>query len=130
MGILADGVAAVYGADGDARLRRWLVDYADALLASPDRFADPRFALPLGQLYASTGDQRYARAALATVRDMPISDQGKQLAANARTGFRILAGLKGYGGPSGERAAGTVKPGRGAPRPESGSVPSRRSRSR
>jgi len=93
MGILADGVAAVYGADGDARLRRWLVAYADALLASPGRFADPRFALPLGQLYALTGDARYEHAALAVVRDMNIGDQGKQLAANGRTGFRILAPL-------------------------------------
>src|SRR5205814_1358205 len=63
MGVLADGVAAVYGADGDARLRRWLVAYADALLASPGRFTDPRFALPLGQLYALTGDAPHQHAA-------------------------------------------------------------------
>ena len=58
MGILADGVAAVERAGADARFRRWLVAYADALLASPGRFIDPRFALPLGQLYALTGEDR------------------------------------------------------------------------
>src|SRR5437016_4422791 len=118
MGILADGVAAVYGADGDARLRRWLVAYADALLASPGRFADPRFAAPLGQLYALTGDARYKQAALATARGMNISDQGKQLAANGRTGFRILAPLmKSSGGPSGARAADAALRSPDAPRP-------------
>jgi len=116
MGILADGVAAVYGADGDARLRRWLMAYADALLASPGRFTDPRFGLPLGQLYALTGDERYKQAALATVRGMNISDQGKQLAANGRTGFRILAGLKASGGPSGARAPSALRSS-DAPRP-------------
>src|SRR5207245_9437395 len=76
MGILADGVAAVYGADGDARLRRWLMAYADALLASPGRFTDPRFGLPLGQLYALTGDPPSKPAALAAARGMNLRAQG------------------------------------------------------
>ena len=73
--------------------------YADELLASPGRFADPRYALPLGQLYARTGDARYERAALTTVRGMNIGDQGKQLADDGRTGFRILAPLAERAGP-------------------------------
>ena len=92
MGILADGVAAVYGAGGDASLR-WLVAYADALVASPGRYADPRYALPLGQVYAATGDARYERLALTAVGGMKIGDWGKPLAATGRMGFRILAPL-------------------------------------
>ena len=37
MGILADGLAAVDAATGDQRIRRWLVAYAEALLAEPGR---------------------------------------------------------------------------------------------
>src|SRR5207302_9284302 len=48
MGILADGVAAVYGADGDARLRRWLVPtptrWSRAPAASPTRASRCRSA--------------------------------------------------------------------------------------
>jgi len=138
MGILADGVAAVDRAGGDARFRRWLVAYADALVGSSGRFADPRYALPLGQLYAETGDARYERVALATVRDMKIGEWGKPLAANGRTGFRILAPLAERAGlrpspsppPPPSRSKPEVKRGRDAPRPESGSVRRRRSRSR
>src|SRR6185436_17450724 len=64
MGILADGVAAVHEATGDQRLRRWLVAYADALVAEPGRWPDPRFALPLGYLAKLTGDERYEQTAL------------------------------------------------------------------
>jgi hypothetical protein len=121
MGILADGVAAVHAASGDDRLRRWLVAYADALVAEPSRFPDARFALPLGYLAALTGDARYEQTALATVREMKIGEWGKALAIAGRTGFRLLAplperaGLRRSPPPPPPRAT----PGRGAPRRES-----------
>jgi rhamnogalacturonyl hydrolase YesR len=93
MGILADGLAAVHAATGDARIRQWLIAYADILVAERGRFADPRYALPLGYLAALTGDARYRNAALAVARTMKISDWGKPLAAMGRTGFRLLAPL-------------------------------------
>jgi hypothetical protein len=138
MGILADGVATVYGAGGDARLRRWLVAYADALVAGAGRFTDPRYALPIGQLYALTGDARYERLALATVHGMKIGEWGKPLASTGRTGFRILApiaertGLRPSPPPPPPRTpkSPAVKSGRDAPPPESGSVRRRRLRSR
>jgi hypothetical protein len=93
MGILADGFAAVHGITGDARLREWLVRYADALVQSPDRFEDPRYALPLGYLARTTGNERYRAVGLATVERLQIGDWGKTLAISGRTGFRILGGL-------------------------------------
>ena len=101
MGILADGLATVHAASGDERLRRWLVAYADALLAGGDRWQDPRFALPLGYLAALTGDVRYKGAALLAVRTMKVGDWGKTLASTGRVGFRLLAPL-GRGRTSGD----------------------------
>ena len=93
MGILADGLAAVHAATGDERIRRWLVAYADALLASPGRWSDPRYSLPLGYLAAVTGDRRYETAALTVASRLKIPALGKQLAIAGRTGFRLLAPL-------------------------------------
>ena len=93
MGILADGLAAVDAARPDDAIRRWLLRYADTLVAEPGRWADPRYALPLGYLAAVTGNPGYERTALATVRTMKIGEWGKPLAAMGRTGFRILAPL-------------------------------------
>jgi hypothetical protein len=94
MGILADGLAAVHAATGDDGLRRWLVAYADAIVAEPARFPDPRFALPLGYLAATTGEARYAATALATARQLRVGNWGKMLAAMGRTGFRLLSPLQ------------------------------------
>jgi len=93
MGILADGLAVVHAASGDARLRRWLVAYADTLVGGGDRWEDPRYALPLGYLAALTGDVRYKGAALLAVRTMKVGDWGKTLASTGRVGFRLLAPL-------------------------------------
>ena len=93
MGILADGLAAVQVATGDERIRRWLVTYADTLLANPRRWTDPRYSLPLGYLAATTGDRRYHAAALDVVGRLTIPPLGKQLAIAGRTGFRLLAPL-------------------------------------
>ena len=93
MGILADGLAAVHAATGDDRIRRWLVSYADTLLASPRRWTDPRYALPLGYLAAASGDRRYRAAALDVASHLTIPALGKQLAIAGRTGFRLLAPL-------------------------------------
>jgi PcRGLX-like N-terminal RIFT barrel domain/Beta-L-arabinofuranosidase, GH127 catalytic domain len=100
MGILADGLAAVHAAGGDDRIRRWLVAYADDLVARPERWKDPRYALPLGYVARLTGDRRYADAARATVRGMNIGRWGKPLAALGRTGFRVLAPLPVTPGPA------------------------------
>ena len=94
MGILADGLAYVHAATGDDRVRRWLVAYANTLVATPDRWPDARYSLPLGYLATLTGDARYEDAAFATVRTMKIGEWGKPLAAAGRTGFRILAPLQ------------------------------------
>jgi len=93
MGILADGLAYTWAASGDERLRRWLVHYADALLAAPERARDPRYALPLGYLAMRTGNAQYARTALAVAHDLTIGTWGKPLAVAGRTGFRLLAPL-------------------------------------
>src|SRR5262245_18664256 len=118
MGILADGLAAVHAAMPEDRTRRWLIGYADAFVAAPGRWPDPRFALPLGYLAVLTGDRRYESAALAAARGMKIGDWGKPLAAMGRTGFRLL-------GPLAARAE-RATPARDAPRP--GSPPGPRSR--
>ena len=93
MGILADGLAAVHADTGDDRIRRWLVTYADTLLASPGRWSDARYALPLGYLAVATGDRRYETAALTVVSRLAIPGWGKPLAVAGRTGFRLLAPL-------------------------------------
>jgi rhamnogalacturonyl hydrolase YesR len=93
MGILADGVAVVHAATGDAKLRHWLVEYADALVAGGDRWQDARYALPVGYLAAVTGNARYERAARLAVRNLKVGDWGKTLAATGRVGFRLLAPL-------------------------------------
>jgi hypothetical protein len=93
MGILADGIAAVHAMTNDQRLRRWLVSYADALLPEIGRYADARYALPLGYVATITGEPRYAAVGQQVVRTMKIGEWGKPLAATGRTGFRILAPL-------------------------------------
>jgi hypothetical protein len=93
MGILADGLAVVHAATGDESIQSWLVAYTDTLLAGGSRWADPRFALPVGYMAALTGDLRYERAALRTVHDMKIGDWGKTLASTGRVGFRVLGPL-------------------------------------
>jgi hypothetical protein len=118
MGILADGLAAVHALTNDARLRDWLLAYADAFVAERGRFPDPRYALPLGYVAALTGDARYARAALAVAATMKIGEWGKPLADLGRTGFRLLAPLA-MPGPLGGTRSGAEKgarPDRGVPR--------------
>jgi hypothetical protein len=117
MGILADGLAAVHAAGGDDRIRRWLVAYADALVAQPERWKDARYALPLGYVARLTGDRRYADAGRAAVRAMKIGRWGKPLAAFGRVGFRVLAPLPATPAPA-------------APLPASPPARSPRSRSR
>jgi hypothetical protein len=93
MGILGDGLAAVDAAAPDPSTRRWLVEYGNAYLAAPERWRDPRYALPLGYLARVTGDARYAVAAARVVSTLKVGGWGKPLAAMGRTGFRLLAGL-------------------------------------
>lgn len=93
MGIMADGMAYLHAARGEDDVRRWLLAYADALLAEPDRFTDPRYALPLGYLAVLTGDDRYERLARRVAEGLKLSDWGKPIAAMGRTGFRLLAPL-------------------------------------
>jgi hypothetical protein len=126
MGILADGIAAVHAATDDRALREWLVAYADALVAEPERWSDARYALPLGYVAALTGDQRHAARARAVVRSMKIGEWGKPLAAVGRAGFRILAPLGRETRLRPEKAAPpssatprAVTPGRDAPPRES-----------
>jgi hypothetical protein len=102
MGILADGVAVVHAGTGDAKLRHWLLEYADALVAGGDRWQDARYALPLGYLAAVTGDARYERAARLSARNLKVGDWGKTLAATGRVGFRLLAPLARDGDTSGD----------------------------
>ena len=119
MGILADGIAGVHALTHEQRLRDWLVKYADAFVADPAKWDDPRYALPLGYLTQLTGSTRYREAGLAVVDAMPIGDWGKTLAISGRTAFRILSGF----GPG---AAAT--PARAAPPPPS--APARKPPSR
>jgi hypothetical protein len=128
MGILADGLAHVHAATRDARLERWLLDYAQALLAEPSRYADPRYALPLGYLAATTGQPPYAAEARRVVRVLRIGEWGKPLAAKGRTGFRLLAPLAGLPAPEPAPERPAVRPGRASPPPAS--PPARRPRSR
>jgi hypothetical protein len=116
MGILADGLAAVHAATGDERFRRWLVAYANAYLEAPGRFADARYALPLGYLAALTGDERYARAALAAARAVRLGTWGKPLAAMGRTGFRLLAPLQSMPGRASAPPSPAMPPGRKPPK--------------
>src|SRR5581483_2766665 len=85
MGILADGLAYTWAASGDERLRRWLVHYADALLAAPERARDPRYALPLGYLAMRTGNAQYARTALAVAHTRPRRSSSGVAARTATT---------------------------------------------
>ena len=100
MGILADGIAAVHALTGSEALRTWLVRYADALVAAPDRFADPRYALPLGYLAAITGNPQYSTLCRSFfVCGTPIGkDQGEaRMPANLDAAKRALAEA-GYAG--------------------------------
>src|SRR5262249_61340968 len=95
---------AVQAVNDDPKLLDWLRKYADALVAAPpDRYADARYALPLGVLALRTGDARYRERALAVAADLKIGDWGKTLALGGRTGFRLLGPLaaqdEAHGGP-------------------------------
>jgi hypothetical protein len=120
MGILADGLASVYTITDAARLRDWLVRYANAFAADPARFPDARYALPLGYLARLTGTARYRELGLETVAHLTIGDWGKTLAVSGRTGFRILGPLA-----LGVTPARAPPPRRSPPEPRSPS-PSRR----
>lgn len=106
IGILADGLAYVEAVAPDAKRAEWLQRYADAYVAEPERWTDPRYALPLAWLGVRRKDARYEEAALAVAETLEVGDWGKTLALNGRTGFRLLGPL----------AAAGVKP-RPAPRP-------------
>jgi rhamnogalacturonyl hydrolase YesR len=93
MGILADGVAAVHQVTDDEQLLRWLVDYAESLLADPQGFTDARYSLPLAYVAAVTGEERYARAARSAAARIKIGRWGKPFTAMARAGFRLLSPL-------------------------------------
>lgn len=95
MGILADGVSYAQAITGDQALRRWLLDYTEALLADQAEQVqhDPRFFLPVGQAALLTGDQRYVDTALRQAAELTIGRWGKPLAIAGRTGFRLLAPL-------------------------------------
>jgi hypothetical protein len=113
IGILADGLAAVEAIAPDPATRAWVMAYADAWLASRDRFTDARYALPLGWLARASGQQRYADAARAVAASLDVGDWGKTLALDGRIGFRLLGPL-----------AGVTPPARVAPPPAS--APARR----
>lgn len=117
IGILADGLSYVHAVTGEPSLRDWLVRYADALVAEPSRFADARYALPLGYLAVLTGNQRYRTVAVDVAAGIDVGDWGKQLALTARTGFRLL-------GPLAVQPAATPTPAPAGPRPAS--APARR----
>ncbi len=95
IGILADGLSYVDAVTDEPALREWLVRYADALVAEPARFADARYALPLGYLATATGNTRYRTVALDVASGIDVGDWGKQLALTGRTGFRLLGPLAG-----------------------------------
>lgn len=95
IGILADGFAAVHAVNGDPELLTWLLAYADAYLPERARFADARYALPLGYLAALTGRADLRQAAIETAAALTIGDWGKTLALSGRTGFRLLGPLAG-----------------------------------
>ena|GEM_PF-1306707 len=133
IGILADGLAAVDALGEDRPIRDWLLAYADRYLEEPGRFADPRYALPLGYLAAVTNNPRYARAARAVADALSIGDWGKVLAAEGRIGFRLLGPLRGLSGAqaaSDTPSSTTSLPGRVVPPPASERARPQPSRSR
>jgi hypothetical protein len=94
----------------------WLTQYADALVtAPPEKFPDPRYALPLGVLAHSTGDARYRDRALSVANGLDIGDWGKALALGGRTGFRLLGPLAApaRGGPVTPAPAAPPRPSAG-----------------
>lgn len=117
IGILADGLSYVDAVTDEPALREWLVRYADALAAEPARFADARYALPLGYLSVATGNARYRTVALDVARGIDVGDWGKQLALTGRTGFRLLGPLAAAADASPTRApADPPRPSPPAPR--------------
>jgi YetA-like protein len=120
IGILADGLVAVQVVAPDAARMTWLTQYADALVTAPaDKFADPRYALPLGVVARWTGDARYRDRALAVANGLDIGDWGKALALGGRTGFRLLGPLAAPagGGPVTPVPAAPPRPSAGARKP-------------
>lgn len=93
MGILADGLAYFDAATGDPAVRHWLVAYANAWLAEPLRWKDPRYVLPFGWLAIATHDERYRTVALHTAAQLQIGEWGKTLAVSGRTALRLLGPL-------------------------------------
>ena len=88
-GILADGVAYVHASTGDPRCRRWLMEYADAVIAR--RPADIRHYPAVAYVAHLTGESRYRRAAQRALQRVKLGSWGTALALCIRTACRITA---------------------------------------
>jgi len=111
MGILAEGMAAVHRATGDAAVRAWLDEYGRQLLIPPPSPRDPRLIAPAGYLAELTGDPRFTELARTTARQLAPGNWGKPLASVGRVGFALLGPLA--------RAKPAATPAPGAPPPAS-----------
>jgi hypothetical protein len=115
MGILAEGMAAVHRATGDAAVRAWLDDYGRQLLVPSPTPRDARLVAPAGYLAELTGDARFTELARATAADLSPGNWGKPLASMGRIGFTLLGPLA--------RAGDAARPARAAPPPASDRAP-------
>jgi len=90
MGVLAEGLAYTHAVTRDAAIRDWLTRYAAAVSPRAGTI-DPRYVPAVAYVGRLTGDERYLRAATATVPRLKFGDWGKPFTIAGRIGFSILA---------------------------------------
>ncbi|MEO8605656.1 MAG: beta-L-arabinofuranosidase domain-containing protein [bacterium] len=93
LGILADALAYLHAATGDAAARAWLDAYVDAVMKRKAR-EDVRAFPAVAYLARISGDRAMRDAALQRAGRLDLGSWGKPFSINGRIGFRIYSLLE------------------------------------
>ncbi len=88
LGILADALAYTHAASGDAEIKAWLEQYAQAVVQRKAR-EDVRAFPAVAYVAALTGDKAMREAAQQRAERLDLGGWGKPYSLNGRIGFRI-----------------------------------------
>ncbi len=90
MGVLAEALAYTHSVTQDATIKDWLEHYAAAVTARGAK-VDARLYPAVAYVGRISGEQRYVKAAAATVPRLKFGNWGKPFTIAGRLGFSILS---------------------------------------